>query len=116
MLVIRSLQMHAIGNEIELRTALKHLQESFPEKCSGMTGESLADFARRALLSGRRYGLNQGDLLTFVDVAFLFGEDFDVKLDWARQILSDESPGHLPFRGSLLVDQAVIELKRLERI
>jgi hypothetical protein len=82
----------AVGRNLECRI-LTHLKGVFPGQCRRRGEASLRASVRAGIAAGRSYGLTDDyDVSRYVDLMFLWSDDFDTspRTAWAQSILSDE--------------------------
>ena len=113
MLTIRRAQLASADQAAEedfARRAVAHLGEFFPEKLA-QAGEARAlEFVRRILLRAREYDIvSEQDVCLFLDVAVVFGWNFDRSCTWARRILTEPGYGTPSTRMELLFEAAMRE-------
>ncbi|HEY3838379.1 MAG TPA: hypothetical protein VGL72_17490 [Bryobacteraceae bacterium] len=112
MLTIRSEQMQALAAQQRLAMALRHVRQFFPSECAKLPPESLENTVRRAMARATHYGFTSlRDSLQFVDLAILFGPDFDQNFPWARDILDNDSGERACFRSARLYRRAQQHLR-----
>lgn len=73
---------------------VEHLDHCFPDRVRALGATGLRDLVRRG--TGRAAGrgmLSERDICKFIDLMLVFGEDFDVALPWARDVLDRPDPG-----------------------
>lgn len=99
MLTIRREQMKVFRKqryERFLDRLARHARRFFPEQTNDLDGEALRRVCRSLVLRGSRYGFEtERDLCKFLNVAFVFGEEFDEDphLPWTRPYLEDDTAG-----------------------
>lgn len=112
MLTIRREQMEVLLEQRRIQLLVSHARQFFPEKSATVTRPDLEDTARSAIKRARSYGLTSvRDAMQFLDLMFVLGPDFDVKLPWANEILSDRSSESTRFRSTRLYLKAVRHLR-----
>jgi hypothetical protein len=93
MLTISAKQMALLKQGREQRfqqQIVAYLRASDPEQCTALGEEAITEVARQAMEKTRQYGIrDEYDVLRYVSFMFVLGIDFDVRLDWAREILND---------------------------
>jgi len=89
---------------------LKHLNRCFPRECASLEEPALTQLVRNSVRRADHYGfVNERDVCKYVDLALLFGSDFDTdpKLDWAQTILGSPDYGDPGERADDLFDQGM---------
>lgn len=114
MLVIRKEQMEALGEAVLKQRARTQAEAHFPEEAKAL-GPGLDEAIRRAIRRARANGFSSGtDVLQFVDLAVLLGEDFE-NLPWAQAALNETAPERRKFRAARLYEGAIRHLRSRER-
>lgn len=99
MLTIRREQMNVFRkqrHERFLDRLARHARRFFPEQTKSFDDGTLRQICRSLVLRGSRYGFEtERDLCKFLNVAFVFGEEFDQDPDipWIRPYLDDDTAG-----------------------
>ena len=111
MLLIRQSQIDHLACSTKRTLALTHVQRHFPAICKSLNPSHLTPLVSNALQRAAAHGFqSDADLLTFVDLAVVLGDDFDTRFAWARAILDDHSPDTRPFRAVRLYEEAMTRL------
>jgi hypothetical protein len=93
MLEIRSEQMEVFGaykrSKFEQRLA-DQLRDDYPEDTADTSDEELLSFVSAQIDRARNYSIvRTEDVAIFVDRSAWYGAGWDLRLDWARKILTD---------------------------
>jgi hypothetical protein len=108
MLTIRWQQLGAFcqqARESFVALALAHVRRFFGDECARLEPDELREVVDAGIRRAARYGVvAERDVLSFLNVMFVFGRTFDQELDWARDILVDPE-----IRGG---DMRMMELSR----
>jgi hypothetical protein len=99
----------SLFRNFQIRT-LAHMKRCFPEKCAELEDAMLEELIHYASQRASDYGfVNEREVCKFVDLALLFGRDFDrdPSLDWAQGILLDPDFELATERADELYDQGI---------
>jgi hypothetical protein len=117
-LVIRDAQM-LIFQEVAVDefsgAMVEHLRRCFPAQCAGRDDEDLRAFVDRLMTKALRHDIDDRvAVCKLVDVAMVFGEDFDTdpRCPWAAEALRDTSLTTPAGRVELLALRALDALRR----
>ena len=92
MLTVRRDQMKVFEEESWRRLARRaerHLREYFPARCAALEPPELLARIDSAIGRGRTYDLDlSSDFLRFLNLAIVFGWDFDQRAPWAAEVLA----------------------------
>jgi hypothetical protein len=97
MLTIRQAQMQVFEREARSQFAARlvpHLRKFWCEPCAGLSDAQIQERAWRAVETAMALGFDlEFDVGRFVDLCFLFGEDFPAgkAAGWAPAVLEDRS-------------------------
>ena len=108
MMKIRSAQVFSLSVDDTATEPIEGLlRERFPEIYEGMGEPGAHKLLLRCLERAARHRLvSQRDVYLFCCVAFLFGEDFDERMPWAKAVLSGPEGGHAGRRSDRLLFEA----------
>ena len=113
MLTIRPEQMLVFEREGWRRLAsqaVDHLRTYFPEQCAALGESDLLAKIDAGIRHARAHGLETTcDFLRYLNLAIVFGWDFDRRCSWAQEILSNAEFGPHT-RTDLLSQKALDEL------
>jgi len=95
MLVIKAAQLAAFaaGNmrHFEARV-MSHIARCFPDSMVRAGREKLIYLIRQGVTRGPTFGLQtERDIVLFIDLTLIFGEDFETAYPQAGQVLTDDS-------------------------
>lgn len=109
MLVIRRDQVEVFRALLRERfedQVLVHVREFFPSRCNALGEDGTRALIRHGIDRARGYGIQrEKDVCKYVDIAFVFGRDFDTEQPWAPSILRSAASGEQ--RIQALFDVAV---------
>jgi len=93
MLKIRMEQMEAFQRDAAQRLeqrALVHVTEFFPEDIARLGDAGAKEFVRDGISRAHAFEFfEEADVYKFIDLLITMGSDFDVKFNWAKQILGE---------------------------
>ena len=92
MLIIRQEQMNVLTASRFEAWLVRHLNNHFPAHCRALGPDGFPRAVHDSLAAGRSFGFTGSELAQFVDLTFLFGENFSSKpqYEWAACILNDD--------------------------
>jgi hypothetical protein len=115
MLTIRK-EQYAVLQKVELEKfvgeACGHLRQFFPDQFGALGETKVRELIHFAAQRSVRYGIAaKADVLKYIDLMILFGQDFDTDehLKWANQILNSENPSVT--KVEMLITKAKRQLK-----
>lgn len=112
MLKINQQQIDSLGvarlADFERRMVM-HVQQYFPALVGKIGEGRILEGLRAVMERAREYGLvSEKQICLFFDLVLIFGWDFDRRLGWARQILTETGFGAPDIRISLLFSRVLL--------
>jgi hypothetical protein len=91
MLTIRNSQLQALANAFRENSTIEHVQHHFPRHCQALGPAAVRAAVRSIVERAERQGFTTPkDVSRFVDLTFMFGENFH-SMGWAAPFFKDDS-------------------------